>query len=162
MQDHTQLRHLTRELLNAGMTIDIFTNGSFIFPNWVKTDNISVVMDWKLSGSGEATTRLDERRENATMLQAKDGIKFVVKDQGDLDEALQTFNDISYLTGAEFWVGRAWDTLSDDGIVNFIKLHQLPWRLNVQLKSQFESFAVTIPPVTTLPANGSRWQIFWM
>ncbi|SKZ81289.1 Uncharacterised protein [Mycobacteroides abscessus subsp. abscessus] len=36
------------------------------------------------------------------------------------------------------------------------------WRLTVQLISQLESRAVTMPPVTTLPLNGSRSQILWM
>ena len=50
-----------------------------------------------------------------------------------------------------------------DAGIDYIFFNPQEFRyLNVQLKSQFESFAVTIPPVTTLPANGSRWQIFWM
>jgi hypothetical protein len=35
-------------------------------------------------------------------------------------------------------------------------------RLTVQLSSQNESFQVKMPPVTTLPLNGSRVAIFWM
>ena len=33
--------------------------------------------------------------------------------------------------------------------------------MKVQLSSQLESLAVTMPPVTTFPEKGSRWQMRW-
>ena len=34
-----------------------------------------------------------------------------------------------------------------------------PWRLMVQLSSHLESRQLTMPPVTTRPLRGSRWQM---
>ena len=134
LQDETMLLHLARELLNAGYTLDIFTNGSFPFPLWIKTSHVVVNLDWKLPGSGEAETNVDTRRENAvTMLRGKDAIKFVCTDASDLLYAKGVYEDLTKSQcDAQFFVGRAWDKFAYDDIIDFVKRHQLPWRLNVQ------------------------------
>ena len=133
MQDNGQLKFVCVDLLNFGFTIDFFTNGSFVFPPWTNTRNISLVMDWKLTGSGEPQTAIDIRRANATTLQNKDAVKFVVSSYADLHEAVAITNQEN-LGSAEIYVGLAWGKeLTDDNVVEFLKEHQLPWRLNVQL-----------------------------
>jgi hypothetical protein len=37
------------------------------------------------------------------------------------------------MTAAHFWVGAAWGKYKDADIVEFLKEHKLPWRLNVQM-----------------------------
>lgn len=131
MQQERDLYELTRILIGHDLSVEVFTNGSFIFPEWVGA-TLDVMMDWKLAGSLEDQTHRDERFANAFQLRDSDGIKFVVKDFTDCEEAFDLWkNDIK--TRAQFWVGTAWDQLYERDIVEFIKANKLPWRLNVQV-----------------------------
>jgi 7-carboxy-7-deazaguanine synthase len=122
------------QMLSITRDVDIFSNGSFTYPSYLfDHDRVRIIMDWKLEGSGEATTRLMQRGENAQRLLRKDSIKFVVKDQDDLEEAFaweQIFQEQN--VKAERWVGAAWGHISDAQIVEFVVENRLNWRLNVQ------------------------------
>jgi 7-carboxy-7-deazaguanine synthase len=132
MQDEHQLEEFVRTLFARNYTIDVFTNGSYTFPSWVLSPAVTVIMDWKLSGSGEAGTRLRQRHENALMLHQKDAIKFVVKTFEDLREATGVWANL--LVHASYFVGRVWDAeITDDDLVEYIKERKLPWRLNIQV-----------------------------
>lgn len=135
MQDANRLANVAKELLDLGFSIDIFTNGSFPFPGWIWRPDVTIVLDWKLPGSGESETNLDVRRANAILLRAKDAIKFTVKDKDDLICAQAVFHTMreELSTWQQMFVGRVWDEISDNDIIEFIKANQLPWRLNVQL-----------------------------
>jgi 7-carboxy-7-deazaguanine synthase len=130
LQDHAQLRDIVLGLQES-FTFDIFTNGSFLFPIWAARPHVTIVLDWKLRGSGEAETKLEERMINARTLHQKDAIKFTVKDQFDLDRAADWWFDIAN-DRPEVYVGRVWGEITDAHIVEFIKKTQLPWRLNIQ------------------------------
>ena len=132
MQDNAQLGRLVMQLIEYGCTFDIFTNGSFVFPDWVSRPEVRLVMDFKLPGSGEEQTAIDIRLHNASRLRAKDAIKFVVKDMDDFTTAIQWSRDL-VLANCEIYVGRVWEGISDNDLVELIKEHRLPWRLNVQL-----------------------------
>ena len=91
-------------------------------------------MDWKLPGSGEEETNVEERWENALKLYPSDGIKFVVKDKADLLEARQIYEAlIEARCHARFWVGSAWEHITSADIVDYILEERLPWSLNVQI-----------------------------
>lgn len=124
----------------APSTTEIFTNGSFRLDNlddWTELNH--VMMDWKLIGSGEHGTALDNRGTNAVALRPTDGIKFVVKDRRDIEHAISVAHMLRQDLGVEaaFWMGRAWDAeIEDDYIVKVIQ--GMPpetgvWKLNVQL-----------------------------
>lgn len=134
LQDHDHLRQIVVELLNADFTFDIFTNGSFVFPRWVESSpDISIIMDWKLAGSGEADTKLNERKHNASRLHSKDAIKFVCKNRDDLEEAVKVSSELN-LGNCQIYVGRVWDgPLTDAQIVQFLQDHTLHWVLNIQM-----------------------------
>lgn len=129
------LNELADELtMKHELSIDLFTNGSIELPQWTKSVSCHVMMDWKLAGSGEAETYRDVRLENIARLRPKDGIKFVCKDENDLQEAWQVYHrDIRPTTQASVWVGSAWDTLDVDDIIHFVEQNRLPWRVNVQV-----------------------------
>jgi len=129
MQPHEDLREITRIVMAHGIPCEVFTNGSYIFPEWA-FQTITFMMDWKLTGSGEAMNHRAQRYENARRLKVNDGIKFVVKDVEDLDEAARISSVLE--TRAQFWVGAAWGHIRDVDIVDYIKHNRLPWRLNVQ------------------------------
>jgi 7-carboxy-7-deazaguanine synthase len=129
-----ELPDLIGVLSGNGYRIDIFTNGSFDILHTISSNPaVDIVMDWKLAGSGEAKTRLEQRTRNVRKLYGQH-IKFVVKDKQDLDEARVWAAEFSRQgIIATLWVGAAWGHISDSEIVDYIIEHELPWRLNVQM-----------------------------
>jgi 7-carboxy-7-deazaguanine synthase len=134
LQDNDLLKELVDNLLRRGYTVECFSNGSFIYPDWA-LGRVTFVMDWKLEGSGEASTKYSERLDNARMMFATDNIKFVVMDDRDLHSARAVWQALINIDGvrAQFWVGPAWDRIEIPVIIDFVKKHKLPWRLNVQV-----------------------------
>ena len=114
------------------ISIECFSNGSFIYPQWA-LDRIDFVMDWKLEGSGEAATKREERTVNAYRFKPSDAIKFVVTGVVDLQEAQEVWRWLKNDTPAQFWVGAAWGLYKSADIVEYVKKYQLPWCLNVQV-----------------------------
>jgi 7-carboxy-7-deazaguanine synthase len=140
MQASETLQELFGLLINLHddkpFQLEVFTNGSFPFNAVAGWRALQYTMDWKLSGSGEAETKLDMRTHNAYLLDDHDGIKFVVKTQDDLWEAISVMMKLQAHHGfkAKFWVGRAWDSeITDQQLIQFILEHGLPWRLNMQV-----------------------------
>lgn len=134
LQPNTGLESLVKQLHGWGLNIECFSNGSFIYPDWA-LEMIDFVMDWKLEGSGEADTNRTERYANAYKLGANSSIKFVVKNETDLQEARKVTDELK-LSGvkAQLWVGTAWaQNVSDQRLVEFIQEYKMPWRLNVQV-----------------------------
>jgi 7-carboxy-7-deazaguanine synthase len=132
MQKHVDLQEFCEFAWERGYTIEVFTNGSFAFPPWA-IGGLRIMMDWKLEGSGEEYTGLEERLRNAQRLHVRDGIKFVVKGFRDLQQAHGVYEGIKEKdVAAQFWVGSAWGTISDAEIVEYMMEHRLPWRLNIQ------------------------------
>ena len=112
--------------------IDLFTNGSRPLAPWAHQSRVSIVMDWKLPGSGECPDE-DMRKANLLELGNKDAVKFVCKDYDDMVEAA-TWSRHFYKWGARthLWAGVVWGQLETSELVDFIMENQLPWRLNVQ------------------------------
>jgi hypothetical protein len=96
---------------------------------------VNFMMDWKLDGSGEGSTRLENRRMNALNLKAGSGIKFVCKDEVDFAQAVEVYNDLKDLVnpGVRFWAGSAWAVFPEREVVRLILENALPWSLNVQV-----------------------------
>lgn len=134
MQPNDDLHHLIWLLSRESFTFDMFTNGSFVYKDYLmRFWNLTLVMDWKLPGSGEAETKIDERMTNARQLRDHDAIKFIVTGQEDLMAALQWSDYLKSASRATQYVGAAWGKITDDEIVQFMKDHQVKWRLNVQM-----------------------------
>jgi organic radical activating enzyme len=134
IQPNRQLEQFVNGL-GRDWKIDLFTNGSQALPPWVFTDKVTVVMDWKLPGSGESETDVVMRKANAKMLRSKDAIKFVCKDEHDLEFATHWTSEF-YSMGvkAPLWAGIVWGgDLTDELLVSYITWKKLPWRLNVQV-----------------------------
>ncbi len=119
-------------------SFEVFTNGSFPFPNWTKDPMVDMLynMDWKLVGSGESQTALEVREQNARFLGPNDCIKFVINSDDDLWYALGTSKHLvrDGFTG-KFYIGRAWNSpVSNEELVDFMIKHKLAgWYLNVQI-----------------------------
>lgn len=134
-----QPRHLLEEftwlLLNRQRTIDVFTNGSHEeLPGWMFDSCVSVILDWKLSGSGEAQRGRDVRERNVKRsLHAKDWIKMVVCDVQDFKEAVSLWKKLRDETPANWCVGSAWQHISEAQLTEMVLEEGLPWRVNVQV-----------------------------
>jgi len=124
------------KLINAtwaiGKDVEVFTNGSFPM-NRRFLENVRIMMDWKLTGSGEGGSEMEQRLANVQDLNYNDGIKFVIATDDDLGEAHTVFQNICSITGAHFWVGAAWGKYDNQKIIDYIFKHNLPWRLNYQV-----------------------------
>jgi 7-carboxy-7-deazaguanine synthase len=132
MQPEADLQQLASDLLLSGYTIDVFTNGSLVeLPGWMHHPRVTVMMDWKLGGSGEANGGLGVRFDNAYNLSPKDGIKFVICTPQDFEDAYALYKSIP--TTARFWAGAAWGKYKESKLVKQIMEHDLPWRMNVQV-----------------------------
>lgn len=136
LQNNEELKDALTYIFHEGIRIEVFTNGSFKFPDWTRHIGMEFMMDWKLPGSGEQDTKVDVRLENAKFLGAWDGIKFVVKDLNDLDEAYKTMTWLrTEGVHACFWIGKVWDSeVTDEELVKFLKHHRMSdVKLNVQI-----------------------------
>jgi 7-carboxy-7-deazaguanine synthase len=138
MQNHDDLRDFVKCIAHPSKwcSFEVFTNGSFKFPEWTKEPmiNMHFMMDWKLLGSGEASTNVDIRYENAIWLKETDGIKFVVKNENDLVQARMIYETLMERgCKAQFWVGAVWGEMEDARLVDFIQQNRMPWNLNVQV-----------------------------
>lgn len=86
IQPAKDMEELFWELRNRDHVFDLFTNGTRLLPDWATHPSVTVVMDWKLSGSKEADSF---NHDNLSRLNPqKDAIKFVCKDRNDFEEAL--------------------------------------------------------------------------
>jgi len=133
MQKESELYNLQRFLDDEGFYIEVFTNGSFMFPGWALVD-LNFIMDWRLQGSGDADTNRDVRLVNALNLKRTDCIKFVVTDVTDLLEAKDVYHVLmDQMCKADFYVGAAWGKMDDAFVVEWILKENLDWKLNVQV-----------------------------
>lgn len=134
MQPAEPLESFADLLLTFGYTIDVFTNGSLKpLPNWMLDPHVTVIMDWKLEGSGEAERGLEIRKENTYKLMKKDAIKFVVASNDDFEEALTLWKEFTGASDAQCYVGVAWGLYSEADLIKRVMAADLPWKVNVQV-----------------------------
>jgi 7-carboxy-7-deazaguanine synthase len=135
LQPTLQLAQFAALLLDRAHTIDVFTNGSQTeLPGWMFNPLVSVILDWKLRGSGEGHSgRITRARNVHRRLGAKDWIKLVVTDKDDFDEAIAIWKEFRDQTPARWCVGSAWKHISEAQLVEMVLEEGLPWRVNVQV-----------------------------
>lgn len=107
MQAPKQMQEFVSLIRLSGHTIDLFTNGSRPLPVWAKMNYTTVVMDYKLPGSGEYGSFDDD---NWKALNSKDAIKFVCKDDLDFDTARKVVEERiePYYGGPQVFFGVVW------------------------------------------------------
>lgn len=141
LQPRAELQELLDKAIQRGFTIDLFTNGSRDFLDYhvLHLSRVTIVMDWKLEGSGEANAFLSERRANVALLRPWDAIKFVVKDKKDLGEATRIVHKLypyyDEVVHPQIYFGTAWEQeIPPAKIVETFKKHDLPFvKLNLQI-----------------------------
>ncbi len=90
IQAPIQIREFVSLIRLSGHTIDLFTNGSKALPSWARMPYTTVIMDYKLPGSGEYGSFNDE---NWGYLNSKDAIKFVCGSDFDFDTAMKVIEE---------------------------------------------------------------------
>lgn len=135
LQRNEDLRQLVSRLHSQRLHMEAFTNGTLEWPDWAIYSFNGLVMDWKLSGSGEKIDPLGTMMKNASRLSSKDAIKFTVKDREDITEAYAAWNMLSQITNAQVFCGPVWGSgnITPGGVADWILEHRLPWRLNIQV-----------------------------
>jgi 7-carboxy-7-deazaguanine synthase len=129
-----QLLHAMYESHQVEWQTEAFTNGTFEVPVEVFLMGLQLVMDWKLPGSGEKVW-LNERSRNLAEMSKYGGVvKFTVANELDFEFALDVWNALVQDSGVSVFVGPVWsDTWTASNVVDLIKKHKVPWRLNVQI-----------------------------
>ncbi len=136
LQPEEELRKLTYALWCDGKSIEFFSNGTFVYPHWVFNPGVSVVMDWKLPGSGEAEN-IDYGAiiTNVFKFSRYHGcaVKFTVANRLDFDAALETCKVHLAVPGPiEIYCGPVWGKLEAKELVAWMLEVDVPWKLNLQ------------------------------
>jgi 7-carboxy-7-deazaguanine synthase len=129
-----EIDHLVDLLVGAdNHHIDLFTNGSIRLPWWAKEDFVTVVMDWKLPGSGERyETDFAPAVED---LRPKDVIKFTIKDHLDFGYAWGLVNRFRLSTlGPTIYFSPVWGKMNATELASLVQAANIPQsRFQVQL-----------------------------
>jgi 7-carboxy-7-deazaguanine synthase len=111
---------------------EIFTNGTRPISREL-IEMCRFVMDWKMPGSGEDPLN-PQRLENIKQLNgSSSSVKFVVGNFGDLDLARRLYIEHMSSSDLEVFVGVVWNKFNNEAVIDYVRKHQLPWRLNVQV-----------------------------
>ncbi|MHA2265895.1 MAG: hypothetical protein ACXAEN_26175, partial [Candidatus Thorarchaeota archaeon] len=136
IQPTKDLNEFAATLLDYGHTIDLFTNGSQLLHDyfWTTSERVSVIMDYKLPGSGEADS-FDKM--NLHYMWEKDVLKFVCKDMFDVHTALAFIESEGLdIQPVQVMFGVVWsgdDSGLDPGaLVEYITANAPYARLNLQ------------------------------
>lgn len=135
LQPAGELAHLLAHLIHSGYSIEIFTNGTRPWSVWISYHpSISIIMDWKLQGSGEDPSN-EVRIANLATLQSSGAVKFVIKDENDFKQALYLWEQHIWKPRlpVQVYYGAVWGTVKDATLVEWIQREQLDWKLNVQM-----------------------------
>ncbi len=141
LQNHDALQALVLALSKKGYVVqEVFTNGTLEYPEWVY-EWIHLVLDWKLTGSGEVAGILGtagvqgSRMKNVERMSEGDVIKFTIADGHDYDEAKDWYGLLGKTNPhVDFIYGVVWGKLEAsqliewvlrDGLVEWTYSHQL-------------------------------------
>lgn len=143
LQPQGELEYLCFMLLEAGYQLEAFTNGTRPYSQWA-VENISMIMDWKLPGSGEDPlnrTRYENlgklAKANANIALVVDhAAKFVCKDEADFNVANHLWSSLNEVPRKYmlWYYGKVWNgDITDARLAELVMTNKLPWKLNVQL-----------------------------
>jgi 7-carboxy-7-deazaguanine synthase len=132
LQPKKEIHDIAWSLHLAGKDLEFFSNGTLPYPDWA-VDNSHIMMDWKLTGSGE-DPRHQMRYSNLQKLlkNGKHSVKFVVKDRNDFDEAVTIWADHLRAKPIQTWAGVVWGELDPAQLTHWMLEKNLSWRLNIQ------------------------------
>lgn len=119
---------LLKMLCDAGYQVSIETSGAIDISQ--VDQRVSVIMDIKTPGSGEASKNL---WSNVAALSAKDEVKFVLVDRADYDWAKQVIADYDLNSKCPVLFSPVYKTLPPDQLAAWVLQDHLRVRMQVQL-----------------------------
>lgn len=136
------LQSLMEDLQNshtAECSLEVFTNGTKHISPRVRNLLDTIVLDWKLPGSGEDISRSwgpdTNLWRNIQALGPKDAIKFTIKDRKDYEVAKERYEWLRKqdTKGGVVYCGVVWGHIDTSELAGWILEDHLPWNLNVQV-----------------------------
>lgn len=121
-------RKLMRRLCDSGYNVSIETSGAFDIADI--DARVSIVMDLKAPGSGEAAKN---RYDNIALLQAKDQVKFVIGDRADYEWSRAKVAEYGLDARCELLFSPVHGQLDPTQLAEWILADRLPVRLQIQL-----------------------------
>ena len=115
-------------LMQRGYEVNIETNGSLPLSPFRYDGKLFYTMDWKTAASG--CTKF-MHRENVLYIQKEDVLKFVVGSKEGLEEAKEIIQCLPVLP--HIYISSIHGMHIETEIVDFIKQHNLPAKMQVQL-----------------------------
>lgn len=136
LQPARELADLVHKLLMREYTIDLFTNGTKLLPEWTGSSGVTVCMDWKMPSSGEYQSF---NEYNLRRLQRKDMIKFVIDIDNDDDKRALNFHVLEIqslgVQRPDIYVGPVWGT-DTEKLANYL----VAWYPDVRLSIQSHNY----------------------
>lgn len=121
-------RELLERLANRGYQVSLETGGAIDISGI--DPRVSVVMDLKTPGSGEAARN---RYENIAILKSADQVKFVICDRTDYDWSCAKLAEFDLTSRCEVLFSPAYGQLDPATLADWILADRLAVRLQVQL-----------------------------
>ena len=119
---------LLRELCDRGLSVSLETSGALDLA--AVDPRVSIVMDLKAPGSGEAQRN---RLENLAQLKPGDQVKFVLADHSDFEWALQTLREHPLPGGVDALFSPVHGELEPRTLADWIVAARAPVRFQMQL-----------------------------
>ncbi|MFK8011775.1 MAG: 7-carboxy-7-deazaguanine synthase QueE [Marinicellaceae bacterium] len=119
---------LLNKLIENGFTVSLETSGAVSIAN--VNDKVITVMDLKAPGSNEEQKNI---YENINFLDAKDQIKFVIKDRTDYHWCLEIINRYNLIDKCEVLFSPVADVLNPTDLAQWILDDKLLVRMQLQL-----------------------------
>lgn len=137
LQNNEELHMFVDGMQMLNFQVEAFTNGTLAYRSWA-VENINMIMDWKLPGSGE-DPKNNMRMQNLAALSGSSlqhAVKFVCKDEFDFVWARNAYETVPEIWQKRliWYYGKVWNgDITDAELVEKVMFAKLPWRMNVQL-----------------------------
>ena len=135
LQPVDELEQYLKLLKERGIKTEMFSNGTVEYNYDVVSRIDTIVMDWKLPGSGE-NWKDEVRIRNIKRLSFGDAVKFTIAGEDDYEiaKAIQQKYLLDGSVRHSFvCAGVVWDKLTNEELVQWMLDDKLNWRLTVQV-----------------------------
>jgi 7-carboxy-7-deazaguanine synthase len=137
LQDGEALNMFVNDLFERRQhTIEVFTNGALKWDQLMVVKCDTIVLDWKLAGSGEEYDN-DNIGKNLQSLDYTDAVKFTIATPDDYRQAKARFERwkgfFTATNAPQIYAGVVWDSkVTTEQLCEWMIEDKLPWNLNVQ------------------------------
>ncbi len=131
LQPNDELKYVAEQLrFHYGFSVEFFSNGTLLYPEFVQNPSFTINMDWKLPGSGEDPNNLN-RIENYKKMHDLLHVKFTIADRKDYETA----RDLMYAFNMtrNVYMGVVWGKLTDKELIEWVMEEELPVSFTMQI-----------------------------